>query len=112
MPWEPLPSNPEKEPSGIGESLDRLVKRLGAPSASAIGGLFEHWAEVVGEQVAEHTKPVTVHHGTLVVQVSDPAWAPQLRFLEIEVLARAREVLGEPGLERLQVRVEVPPKGS
>ncbi len=92
----------------MGESLDRLVKRLGAPSASAIGGLFERWVEVVGEQVAEHTKPVTVHHGTLVVSVSDPAWAPQLRFLESEVLSRARDVLGEPDLQRLQVRVERP----
>jgi predicted nucleic acid-binding Zn ribbon protein len=104
MPWEPLPSSSEREPAALGESLDRLVRGLGAPSAATVGGLFERWAEVVGDRVADHARPVSLRDGILVVAVDDPAWAPQLRFLEPEILARVREVLGEDDVTSLQVR--------
>jgi hypothetical protein len=48
---------------------------------------------------------VAIRDGVLVLAVDDPAWAPQIRFLEAQVLARARDVLGMPELVRVQVRV-------
>lgn len=108
MPWEPLPSSAEKEPSPVGESLDRLVRHLGGTSAGAVGGLAGRWPEIVGERVAAHAQPVSIRDQVLLVTVDDPAWAPQLRFLEAQVLDRVREVLGVAGVTRLEVRVRRP----
>jgi hypothetical protein len=49
--------------------------------------------------------------GALQVAVDDPAWAPQLRFLEADVIRRVAEVLGSSEITRIEVRVR-PPKRS
>jgi len=112
VPWEPLPGSAERDPSRVGDSLDRLVRHLGGPSSAAVGSLFGHWPELVGEQVAAHADPVSLRDGTLVIAVHDPAWATQLRFLEGEILGRVRAALGGADVDRLEVRVRRPEGGS
>lgn len=89
--------------------LDRVVKRMGGPSADVVHVVFGRWTEIVGEQIAAHTRPLAVRNGALQVAVDDPAWAPELRFLEARVLERLRTVLGAVEVDRLEVRVR-PPK--
>jgi predicted nucleic acid-binding Zn ribbon protein len=109
MPWDPLPTGGgDQEPAKLGVSLDRLVRNMGAPSVGTVGGVFANWAEIVGEQVAAHSRPLSMRDGALVVAVDDPAWAPQLRFLEAEVLARVHQVTGNDELDRVEVKVRPP----
>ena len=49
---------------------------------SAIGGVFGMWEQVVGESMAAHVQPIKLNGSALVVEVDDPAWATQLKFLE------------------------------
>ena len=37
--------------------------------------------------------------------VDDPAWAPELRFLEPRILERLQAVLGTSEVDRIEVRV-------
>jgi predicted nucleic acid-binding Zn ribbon protein len=69
-----------------------------------MGGVFGRWEEAVGAAVAEHVQPVKLDGDVLVVEVDDPAWATQIRFLEGTVRERLREVAGAV-VERLEVRV-------
>lgn len=105
MPWEPLPGSAEREPTPVGKTLDRLVKHLGGTSADVIGGVFTHWSEIVGEQVAAQADPVALRDHTLTIAVSDPAWATQLQFLEQEILGRVAAEVGDLAPTRLEVRV-------
>ena len=102
--WSPLPGE-VPEPKRVGESLDRVAAALGVPLASTLSGLFSLWPEVVGESVAEHTRPGSLRDGTLVVAVDQPAWATQLRWLEADLVARLAEVLGPGRVERIEVQV-------
>jgi predicted nucleic acid-binding Zn ribbon protein len=70
----------------------------------AIGGVFGRWEEAVGSAVAAHVQPVKLDGEVLVVEVDDPAWATQIRFLEGTLRDRLREVAGAH-VERLEVRV-------
>jgi predicted nucleic acid-binding Zn ribbon protein len=106
VPWEPLPTSRQgADPTPVGEELDRFVKGLGGPSARTVGGVFSRWAEIVGEQVAAHTRPLSMREGALQVAVDDPAWAPQLRFLEAQIVDRLAEVVGPGEITRIEVRV-------
>jgi predicted nucleic acid-binding Zn ribbon protein len=106
MPWEPLPTRDAAPgPAPVSEGLDRLVKGLGAPSAETVGGVFGRWPEIVGASLAAHTHPLSMRDGALQVAVDDPAWAPELRFLEPQILGRLRDVLGEVEIARIEVRV-------
>lgn len=95
--WRPLPEPGGPEPRRVGESLARY--------RTALSFVVERWREVVGEQVAAHAKPVAVRDNALVVEVDDPVWATQLRWLGNDLLARLAEALGRPVAERVEIRV-------
>ena len=103
-PWQPDPP-PDPGPRRLDESLDRLARGIGGPSATALGGVFTRWAEVVGDDVAAHAAPVSLASGTLVVSVDHPAWATELRYLQAVVLGRLDEAVGEGVVRALEVRV-------
>jgi predicted nucleic acid-binding Zn ribbon protein len=106
MPWEPLPTHDGgHDPKPVGAGLDRVVKGLGGPSVETVGGVFGRWGEIVGDQIAAHTRPLAVRDGALQVAVDDPAWAPELRFLEPRILERLEAVLGTDEIDRVEVRV-------
>lgn len=93
------------DPVPISSALDAVVKSLRGPSREAVGGLFGRWVEAVGEQVAQHVKPVKLDDGVLVVEVDEPAWATQVKFLTTMIIDRLQVVAGVR-VERIDVRVE------
>lgn len=105
MPWEPLPDAAPSDPVSMNASLDRIVRHLGGPSADVTTRVFGRWSDLVGEAVAAHTRPVSMRGTTLVVAVSDPAWATQLRFLEHDLVERLRTELGPNAIDAIEVRV-------
>ena len=94
-----------EEPVSLAVSLDGVVKSLRGPSRRAVGGLFGRWDEAVGEQVAQHVRPVKLDGGVLSVEVDDPAWATQVQFLAPTIIERLAEITGTR-IEQLQVRVD------
>jgi predicted nucleic acid-binding Zn ribbon protein len=95
----------QSDPIPISSSLDGVVRSLRGPSRQAVSGLFGRWNEAVGEQVAAHVKPVKLDEAVLVVEVDDPAWATQVKFLTGTIVERLQEVAGVR-VERIEVRVE------
>ena len=103
-----------RDPVPIGESLDSVVRSLhpeaplsqpSSQSAAQMGGVFGRWSEAVGDAVAEHVTPIKLDGTKLVVEVDDPAWATQLRFLETTLKQRLLDVAGAV-IETVEVRVK------
>lgn len=95
----------DRDPIPLSHSLDGVVRSLRGPSRQAVGGLFGRWAEAVGEQVAQHVTPLKLDEGVLVVEVDDPAWATQVKFLSATIAERLATV-ASVRVERIDVRVE------
>ena len=93
------------EPKSLKSSLDRVARSLGGPDAGSLSGVFGHWADIVGPQLAAHARPVSLSKGVLVVAVTEPAWATQLTYLESELVGRFREALGDGVVDRVEVRL-------
>lgn len=102
----------------IGDSLNSVLRSLRNDSsdtlssgqtagqlANQMGGVFGRWAEAVGDAVAAHVKPVKLDGTKLIVEVDDPAWATQLRFLETTLKQRLLEVAGAT-IDSVEVRVK------
>lgn len=105
-----------RDPVPISESLNAILRSLrddqtASPSntssqvARQMGGVFGRWAEAVGDAVAAHVTPVKLDGSKLVVEVDDPAWATQLRFLETALKQRLHEVAGA-SIDTVEVRVK------
>ena len=106
-----------REPVPIRDSLGAVIRSLrndssdtvssgqAAGMARQMGGVFGKWAEAVGDAVAAHVTPVKLDGTKLVVEVDDPAWATQLRFLETTLKQRLLEVAGAT-IDSVEVRVK------
>lgn len=95
------------DPVPLSESLDSVVRGLrgGGGDARSMGSLFSRWIDAVGEVVADHARPVKLDGDRLLVEVDEPGWATQLRFLEGDVIARLRSVAGLE-VSRFDIRVK------
>jgi len=96
------------EPLSLHDCLDDVVRGLRgdtAADAHAMGSLFSRWIDAVGQAVADHARPIKLDGDRIVVEVDEPGWATQLRFLEADVIARLRSVAGLT-VSRLDVRVK------
>ena len=97
----------------LSDSLTGVVRSLRGPgttgstpmSAGTMGGVFGRWNEIVGDVVAAHVQPVKLDGSRLVVEVDEPAWATQLKFLETDLRARLQAIIGAT-VEHFDIRVK------
>jgi predicted nucleic acid-binding Zn ribbon protein len=50
--------------------------------------IFSVWEEIAGSQVAAHARPVRINQGTLYIEVDDPLWLTQLRYMKLDILRK------------------------
>ena len=86
-------------------SLDAVVRALKGPQAKGLAGLFAGWDDAVGPAIAAHAQPVVLDEGRLVVEVDEPGWATQIRYLEADLKARLAPVVAPSVIASIEVRV-------
>lgn len=104
MAARPLPGD-GPGPQPLGAALDAVMRGLGAPEASGVHQVFDGWAEVVGDSLADRTRPLRIDGDRLVLSVDEPAMATHVRFLEEQLLTRLDELLGPGRVKALDLRV-------
>lgn len=98
-----------REPRPLTLALDEVLRSLQPASASAtpaktVGGVFARWEDAVGAQIAANARPTRLSDGVLFVEVDEPGWATQLRYLETQLIERITAVAG-PGVTKIELRV-------
>lgn len=94
-----------RQPQRVGEVLERVLGDLGLSAAAAAHRVGQRWEEVVGPEIARHSRPVAVRHGVLEATVDSSVWCQQLQLQRPEILAALRQVLGEEAPEDLRFRL-------
>jgi len=84
-----------KRPRLVGEVLGELLQQFGLADRLKEFDAINCWAEVVGEQVASHTKAKDVRDGALIVEVSSSAWRNQLFYLKAELIEQINKKIGK-----------------
>ena len=110
VPIAPLP-DPDADgapPRPLADGLDRLLKGLGAPPVPVLTVVAERWDDVVGPAAAPHCRAGGVRDGCLRIDVSEPAWASQIRWQEADIVRRAAELTSPGAITRVDVRVARP----
>ena len=95
---------PGKPPRALNEVLGKVLRRMRVSDQSSAIGLFSGWRQIVGDTIADHAVPKRLEKRVLVVEVDDPAWATQLKFLESQLIATLRDNVGDE-VESLEIRV-------
>jgi len=94
------------QPKTISAALDHLLGTMRAPSTDVLSAVFGRWPEIVGADIAAHSRPTAIDGEVVVVAVDDPAWAAELKWLRAEVVARVAEITETTRITDIRVRVD------
>ena len=70
------------DPKQVGDVLDELIAKRDWVRGLAEGNIFSDWAQIVGEEIAQHSTPISLVDGRLTIQSSSTAWATQLNLIK------------------------------
>lgn len=100
---EPFVDEVGEPPQAVSDAVTAFARARGWARRLEGARVHRMWREIVGEGLAEHTEPVRLRGGVLVIRVSSSAWAAQIPYLANDIVQRANAVLGEGQVERLVV---------
>jgi predicted nucleic acid-binding Zn ribbon protein len=92
------------DPEPLNTAIDALLDAHGWREAAAVGSVFGRWAEIVGPELAAHTRPDFLADGELTVTADSTAWATQVRLLAAHLVRRLNAELGDGAVQRVRVR--------
>jgi predicted nucleic acid-binding Zn ribbon protein len=92
------------DPERLGAAIEGLIDSQGWHEPAAAGSLFGRWAEIVGHDLALHTRPDSLADGELTVSADSTAWATQLRLLAPQLVRRLNAELGNGVVRHVRVR--------
>jgi predicted nucleic acid-binding Zn ribbon protein len=109
---DPMPPRRARrdDPQLLAGAIDGLLDTHGWQQQAAMGSVFGRWAEIVGHDLAAHTRPDSFADGELAVIADSTAWATQVRLLASVLVARLNAELGQGTVRRVKVRGPAPPR--
>lgn len=85
--------------------LAGLAHRLGLESKLLEIRLHRRWSEIVGQQIAAHTRPDQIRFKKLYVYVQHSVWLQQLTYLKPNLLDKINAAAGESLVSDLVLRI-------
>ena len=92
------------DPQPLGTAIGGLLSDHGWKQRAAVGSVFGNWAEIVGADLAAHTRPDGFADGELTIAADSTAWATQVRLLASMLVRRLNAELGDGTVRRVKVR--------
>ena len=92
------------DPQPLGAAITGLLRDQGWQAAAAVGSVFGRWPEIVGAEMAAHTRPDRLDGDELVVIADSTAWATQLRWLAKELIRTLNAELGDGTVAAVKIR--------
>ena len=74
------------DPQLVGDVLNELISMRDWVRGLAEGNIFSDWAQIVGEEIGQHSTPISLIDGHLTIQSSSTAWATQLNLIKENLL--------------------------
>jgi predicted nucleic acid-binding Zn ribbon protein len=109
--WSARPRRDDPQP--LNAAVGGLLSARGWRQRVAVGAVFGDWSQIVGPQLALHTRPDGFENGELTVTADSDAWAAQVRLMAAQLVKRLAQELGHGTVTRIRVRgPSAPPRQS
>ena len=105
--WRGLPEAPDRPERCIlaSEALKKLLPKLGLTERLNEQEVQSTWREIVGDFLAEHSVPVSMREGVLIIQVLQPTVRYELdRSWKPEILRKLKERFGAKTIKEIRFR--------
>ena len=85
----------KRNPQAVNTLIDGIFKKFGLEDKIAQYQFVKHWHEIVGNDIAQRSRPISLKNNTLVVEVTNSAWAQELSFQAQIIINRLQKFLGD-----------------
>lgn len=100
--FEPRPASVQS----VGDTLAKVMRRLGLEERLTESQIFGAWKEVVGDFIASHSSPSRIRDGVLYVQVLQPTVHYELdRIWKPQIIKKLKERFGAKTIRDVKFRV-------
>ncbi|MBT1181791.1 DUF721 domain-containing protein [Bifidobacterium sp. CP2] len=106
--WESF-GKPGRDPARLGGVAALLARNGDWIPHLKLAQLNNHWDQVVGPVIAQHSHVVSLREGTLIIGTESQVWATQLTYLIPQLTDTIRRNL--EGLDIREIRVAGPSAG-
>jgi len=93
------------QPERLGALVPGVLKDMGLGESARALRVAECWEQVVGVEIARHSRPTALRAGVLEVTIDSSAWSQQLQLRRPELLDALRRALGEAAPRDLWLRL-------
>ena len=90
----------------VGPLLSDVLQGLGLDRRLREFKAVEIWDAVVGETIAQNTRPIGIREGVLFVEVASSVWMQELVLLRDDIVERLNRELGETRVRRIVLTAE------
>ncbi|MDP3024702.1 MAG: DUF721 domain-containing protein [candidate division Zixibacteria bacterium] len=80
-----------KGPEILGGVLQNLLKSLGLEKRMKEQDIIINWEKIVGNNIAENTKPFKIEGAKLFLKVKSSSWRNELFYLKKELIAKLND---------------------
>lgn len=80
----------EYESKKAGDLVSRLVDAFGGTDETGFVPFVRRWSEIVGTDIAAHSRVLDLRNGSLLVGVDHPAWVQRLHMQKAQTLKTIR----------------------
>jgi len=93
-----------EDPEPLNAAISGLIDEQGWRLQAKAGAMFGRWDQIVGPELAAHTRPDGFADGELTITADSTAWATQVRLLAPALVRRLNAELGDGSVTRVKIR--------
>ncbi len=86
----------------IGEALAKFLRSRGFEKRIKQEDIIRRWPEIVGNKIADKTKPKRITNNILVVKVDDAVWRNEMVYYREEIRKKINSIAGEELVKELK----------
>lgn len=102
--WSGPGDDRARDPQRVGDVARGWIAKNDTGGDVTRAQLFAQWADIVGNEIADHAQPVSLVDGELTVQAESTAWATQLRYLAAGMVKKINAALGHGTVRRIRAQ--------
>lgn len=89
-------------PRPISRILQDVLREVGLSDRLAERGLLDGWVDIVGPEIAAHSRAVDVRDGVLIIDADHGAWRQELSLLIPEIIKKFNAAYGEDAVQEVR----------
>lgn len=91
-------------PQPVSGILKAVLRQCGLENRMEERGPLNAWPQVVGEEIAQHSKAVDINEGVLILEADHGAWRQELTLLIPMIINKYNALYGEGTVTEIQWR--------